>query len=105
MTGQRRAPQPDRTDRTSEPDRQDTLLVSCLVCPVFGHGQDGQMSGLSGLSDRGVPTGQTGHLSKEMSGLSCLVGVPYLCWRWLVDRRGSHHVRSRGRSGGLVMAR
>ena len=83
MTGQRRAPQPDRTDRTSEPDRQDTLLVSCLVCPVFGHGQDGQMSGLSGLSDRWVPTGQTGHLSKEMSGLSCPVGVPYLCWRWL----------------------
>ena len=69
--------------RTSEPDRQDTLLVSCLVCPVFGHGQDGQMSGLSGLSDRWVPTGQTGHLSKKMSGLSCPVGVPYLCWRWL----------------------
>ena len=48
--------------------------MSCLVCPVFGHGQDGQMSGLSGLSDRWVPTGQTGHLSKEMSGLSCPVG-------------------------------
>ena len=48
------------------------------------------MSVLSGLS--GQPsfplwccnmTGQTGHLSKEMSGLSCPVGVPYLCWRWL----------------------
>ena len=83
MTGQRRAPQPDETNRTSETDRQDTLLVSCPVCPVFGRGQDGQMSGLSDLSDRCVPTGQTGHLSKEMSGLSCPGRVLYLCWRWL----------------------
>ena len=74
MTGHDGLHKPDRTDRTSEPDRQDTLLVSCLVCPVFGHGQGGQMSGLSGLSVRFPPTGQTGHLSKEMSGLSPRVG-------------------------------
>ena len=94
MTGQRRAPQPDRTDRTSEPDRQDTLLVSCLVCPVFGHGQDGQMSGLSGLSDRAVPTGQTVRFVLSGRGALPMLEVAGL------DRRGSHRVRSRGRSGG-----